>query len=668
MKKLVSFFSYPSHRKRFLFFLFMDALIITVSLYSAFFLRFAYQLSYEFLAARRYMVMITHALPLFLFVKLSVFALFRLYRITWRYVGIHDLVKIAKAVIAAQIVLIFIILLLFDIKPFHLLHYTSFRGFPRSIFVIDALVSFMLLAGLRVSKRICLEVFGRSPRKKGLTTIIVGAGNIGETVVRDMIRQKFADYYPVAFLDDDREKIGSYIHGVKVTGDTVLLKETVLKLKAEAVIIAIPSLNYKKLRNIYDMVKLSKVKTVKIVPSMYMQHKPEINIKEFKDISIEDLIGRQNVTVDYEQIGAFLKGKSVLVTGAGGSIGSEIVMQVCSFQPEKIILLDTDETELHNMELKIKKYYKMLFTDINELNNAGLQDMRGKAYFVVADIRDKERLDAVFNKFNPHVVFHSAAYKHVPMMESNPEEAVKVNIFGTYNLASVSLSCGVEKFIMISTDKAVRPTSIMGATKKIAEHICKAFNGSEKGKAGKNDGDVSGRTGFVSVRFGNVLGSRGSILPLFLEQLKEGGPITITHRDMKRYFMTIPEAVALVLQASVIGRGGEVMVLDMGEPVKITSLAEELISLHGLKPYDDIKIEYTGIRAGENLFEEMLTAEEIATRHEKIFVAGNTARWSLDDVQSVLNEFRSALNDKSLNSAGVKTLIDKYLANFDAKI
>lgn len=660
MRKFIWRFPSPSHRKRFIFFFLMDILIITLSLYSAFLVRFSYQLRSDLLIGKRYMVMVTHALPLFLLVKLSVFAMFRLYRITWRYVGLHDLVKIAKAVALAQVILVFILLLLFDVKPFHVLHTISFRGFPRSIFILDGLISFFLLAGLRIAKRLCLEVLGKAPHKRGLNTVIIGAGNIGETLVRDMIRQKFADYYPLVFLDDDREKIGSYIHGVRVAGDTEILKDIVLKLKAEAVIIAIPSLNYKKLREIYNTATQSGVRTVKIVPSMYAQQKPEINIKEFKDISIEDLVGRQNVKVDYEQIGEFLRDKVVLVTGAGGSIGSEIVMQVSSFRPKMIILLDADETELHNMDIRMRKSCRFLFEDIQGEEKTGSSCMAGKAQFVVADIRDGERIREVFNRFRPQVVFHSAAYKHVPMMEYNPGEAVKVNIFGTYNLAGVSASCGVEKFIMISTDKAVRPTSVMGMTKRIAEYICRAFNNGQENGAGENREEVCRKTAFVSVRFGNVLGSRGSILPLFLEQLKEGGPITVTHRDMKRYFMTIPEAVALVLQASVIGKGGEVMVLDMGEPVKITSLAEELISLHGLKPYRDVNIEFTGIRPGENLFEEILTADESATRHEKIFVAANNGRSSIAEVEGMLNEFRRVLRGGSADDANIKALLKRY--------
>ncbi len=479
-----------------------------------------------------------------------------------------------------------------------------------------------------------------------------------------MIRQKFADYYPVAFLDDDTDKIGSYINGVRVTGKIDALQETVSRVKAEAVVIAIPSLNYKELRKIYDFALKSNVKTIKIVPDMYSQQKPGITTKTLRDINIEDIIGRQNITIDLKQVEEFLRNKSVLVTGAGGSIGSEIVMQVCSFNPKKIILLDTDDTELHNLKMRIKQNCDFLFTNGKKEGIYGKTSMEKTDFpdnvcFVIADIRDKERIDAIFKKFRPHVVFHAAAYKHVPIMEYNPEEAVKVNIFGTYNLAVSSAAYGTEKFIQISTDKAVNPTSIMGATKRVAEYICSAFNANG---CGTNN---CGKTSFISVRFGNVLGSRGSLLPLFLQQLKDGGPLTVTHKDMKRYFMTIPEAVALVLQASAIGRGGEIMVLDMGEPRKITELAEELIKIHGLRPYEDIEIKFTGIRPGENIFEEILTADETATKHEKIFVVKNTGKYSLAETEEMLNEFHDVMRDNVINSAPVRALLKKHAGNIN---
>jgi FlaA1/EpsC-like NDP-sugar epimerase len=461
-------------------------------------------------------------------------------------------------------------------------------------------------------------------------------------ILRDMARQGFFEFYPIGFLDDDKSKAGAYIHGVKVLGDVSVLGKIIPRYRVEAIIIAIPSLDRKALSRLYNSAKQLKVQTVKIVPRIYECSSPEINLKNLEDISIEDLIGRQSITVDHREISSFLKGRVALVTGAGGSIGSEIAVQTLSFQPSKLILLDVDETELHNLGLKLDR----LFPGWAETT-----------HYVAGDIRDRIRVEEVFSEYAPEVVFHAAAYKHVPMMEYNPKEAVKVNIFGTYALAKAAQEHGVEKFIMISTDKAVRPTSVMGATKRMAEYICGAFN-------------AVSETEYISVRFGNVLGSRGSVLPLFLDQLKYGGPITVTHPEMKRYFMTIPEAVSLVLQAAVLGNGGEVLVLDMGDPVAIMEIAEELIRMHGLEPYKDVDIQFVGLRPGEKLFEEILTAEEgtVASKHDKIYIARNGGRYTLDQIHTIMREFnRFLLEPVIANSDNIRSLLKKYVKYYNDK-
>nr|MBP6941573.1 polysaccharide biosynthesis protein [Syntrophorhabdaceae bacterium] len=640
--------------KRTLFFVLADIILIILSLFIAFAVHFDLNLNID------YPDIMDEVLLYFIVVKLLAFAIFRIYKITWRYVGITDLVNIVFALIFAELLLIVLSLPNSIISPFAL------TGFPKRVFVVDGIVSLFLIAGLRISKRLYLEVIrDKKFVKKGKRAIILGAGNTGEMIVRDMARQGYGEFYPIGFLDDDTSKVGAYIHGVKILGTTGSLEDVIAKNAVEAMIIAIPRLNRKRLKDMYDAAKKADVKTIKIVPRIFDFDKPDVNLKALEDISVEDLIGRQAIQIDYKRIRDFIKGKTVLVTGAGGSIGSELVMQVCAFQPGRVVLFDIDDTELHNMSIRMKKDHPELIANMN---------------LAIGDVRDKGRVGEVFNAFRPQIVFHAAAYKHVPMMEYNPKEAVKVNIFGTQIVAGAAKECGVEKFIMISTDKAVRPTSVMGATKRVAEYICRAMNGSgEQESCGdaisshlpitpSSHPPITPSTRFISVRFGNVLGSRGSVLPLFMEQLKYGGPLTVTHKDMVRYFMTIPEAVSLILQASMMGEGGEVFVLDMGEPVRIVELAEELIGLHGLKPYRDVDIEFTGMRPGEKLFEEILTAEEgtVASRHEKVFVARNSERYSPGDIENILKEFRELLSGSSAeDGAKVRELLKKYVKHYE---
>jgi FlaA1/EpsC-like NDP-sugar epimerase len=549
------------------------------------------------------------------------------------------------------------------------------------------MLSLILVGAFRLARRSYLHLL-KKHTGNGKRTLIVGAGNTGEMILRDMARLGHSPFNPVCLLDDNAKKIGMYMHGVQVCGNTDELGSMIVAHGIEMVVIAIPSLNHKKLREMYDTAQKANIKSIKIVPRIYDFDKPDINLRGLEDISIEDLIGRQTVEIDRKMIREFLNDKIVLVSGAGGSIGSEMVIQVFNFEPEKMVLFDIDETELHNLGLKLKRIFPHL---------------SGHIEYVTGDVRDEARLAEVFEAYRPQIVFHAAAYKHVPMMEYNPKEAVKVNIIGTYNLAKAAVEHGVEKFIMISTDKAVRPTSIMGATKRMAEYVCKAmgnlgFRSDEKGNLGFRIEDLEFKntkeksmpitnyelpitnspspitnyqlpvTRFISVRFGNVLGSRGSVLPLFLEQLKHGGPLTVTHKDMKRYFMTIPEAVSLVLQASTMGEGGEVFVLDMGEPVIITDIAEELIRLHGLEPYKDIDIEFTGLRPGEKLFEEILTAEEgtVASKHEKVFVAMNSEKYSMEEIEEILKEFRALIAEPSIGNDGkVRELLKRYVKHYE---
>jgi FlaA1/EpsC-like NDP-sugar epimerase len=657
--------THTSSLSRFLYFFFCDLLIVTLSLYLSFLVHF------DFTFQVPYLELIREVLFFFVALKIGFLMIFRIYNVTWRYVGVADLMNIVLAVVAAQMVLLILSLP----NAFFQLPIT---GLGKRIFLVDGFFTLVFISGLRISKKVYLDLI-REKRagRKGKRTLIIGAGNAGDMLLRDIARRGFADFLPIGLLDDDREKAGMLMHGVKVLGKLGNLEEVIAREQVEAVIIAIPSLTHKTLLELYNSARKSKVSTVKVIPRIYDFDKPDIKLKGLEDIGIEDLIGRQIIPVDFRSIRHFLEGKSVLITGAGGSIGMEIVMQVCTFGPRRIVLFDIDETELHNLGLRLTRL---------------LPHLSGEIEYVTGDVRDELRVQEVFVKYKPEIIFHAAAYKHVPMMEYNPREAVKVNIFGTYNIARAAVESGTETFVMISTDKAVRPTSVMGATKRMAEFICRTFNELNRDSSllfsqpscpanRGHDPEFQGirvmspigptpapsTTRFMSVRFGNVLGSRGSVLPLFLEQLKHGGPLTVTDPEMKRYFMTIPEAVSLVLQASTLGQGGEVFVLDMGEPVKIVHIAEELIRLHGMEPNLDIDIRFTGLRPGEKLFEEILTAEEgtDASCHEKIFVARNSLKYTLPELSSILSEFSEAIRDPSADSdEKMKQLLRKHVKHY----
>ena len=681
--------THTSALSRFLFFLLADILIAALSLFLSFLVHF------DFNWRVPYAELLREVLLIFVVLKIGFFAIFRVYRITWRYVGVAELMNIVLAVVVAEMVLLILSL---PNSFFHL----PITGLAKRIFLVDGFFTLAFISGLRISKKLYMEVLReKGAGRKGKNTLIIGAGNTGEMLIQDMARNGFADFYPIGLLDDDRTKVGSYIHGVKVLGGLGKLGDLIGPLKVEMVIIAIPSLDHNTMRNLYEAARKLKV-AVKVVPRIYDFDKPDINLKGLEDISIEDLIGRQVIKVDYRGIRSFIEGKTVLITGAGGSIGMEIVTQVCAFGPRRVVLFEIDETELHNLSLRLERLFPHL---------------SGEIEYVTGDVRDEARVREVFGQHRPEIVFHAAAYKHVPMMEYNPREAAKVNIFGTFNIARTAVECGAETFVMISTDKAVRPTSVMGATKRMAEFSCRAFGDKREAigdrlwaigekvaiddgqgaigdreketsneqrattpctpASGGHSSDVipaqagiqeNGGTKFMSVRFGNVLGSRGSVLPLFLEQLKHGGPLTVTDREMKRYFMTIPEAVSLVLQASILGQGGEVFVLDMGEPVMIVNIAEELIRLHGMEPYRDIDIQFTGLRPGEKLFEEILTAEEgtDASCHEKIFVARNSERYTMDELFGILAEFTAAVRDPSASAdENMKKLLRKYVYYYE---
>jgi FlaA1/EpsC-like NDP-sugar epimerase len=525
-------------------------------------------------------------LPVIIPIRIILYRLFGLYSQAWSYASVMELLRIVAAVTVDAVITTVII---FSVAA---------GGFPRSVIVLSYLLRIVALGAIRFALRIRREWLTR--RKHGglgrNRTIIFGAGDAGAMIAREYGKHAELGCEVVGFVDDDPRKQGLRIAGVPVLGTRAGLADLARRHRVTHMVIAMPSVKGSVVRDVVGIGRAAGVQ-VKTLPGLYELVGGQVTISQIRDVQIEDLLGRDEVKVDLQAIAEYLAGETVLVTGAGGSIGSELCRQVARFGPSQLLLLGHGENSIYEIDLELRSRFPDL-------------DVRP----VIADVQDEARIRRVFEMYRPGVVFHAAAHKHVPMMEYNPEEAIKNNIFGTYNVAKAADFYRAKRFVLISSDKAVNPTSVMGATKRAAECAVQSLA-------------RTSHTVFVAVRFGNVLGSRGSVIPLFRRQIAAGGPVTITDERMIRYFMTIPEAVQLVIQAASMGQGGEVFVLDMGKPVRIIDLARDLIRLSGLEPGVDIQIKPTGIRPGEKLFEEMLTAEEgtQATRHERIYVARSDA-------------------------------------------
>lgn len=487
---------------------------------------------------------------------------------------------------------------------------------------ITWMLHILFIGGSRFAWRIIRDNYiTKSMNKK--RALIVGAGSAGTMVVRQLLRNKEAELYPIAFVDDDPKKQKLDILNVPVVGTTKDINRVVQKMKIEHIIIAIPSLSKEKMNVIFSECTKTNAKT-QIVPMLEDILEGKVSISHFRDVQVEDLLGREPVELDIESISEYITDKVVLVTGAGGSIGSEICRQICKFNPKKIVLLGHGENSIYQIDMELRNLYEGQVEIIP----------------VIGDIQDRKRIFEVMEEHHPHVVYHAAAHKHVPLMEYNPKEAVKNNIFGTKNVAEAADTFGVKIFVLISTDKAVNPTNVMGATKRFAEMLIQQL-------------DKESKTKFVAVRFGNVLGSRGSVIPLFKKQIQAGGPVTVTHPDMTRYFMTIPEASRLVIQAGALAKGGEIFVLDMGEPVKIVDLAKNLIKLSGYS-VDEIGIKFTGIRPGEKMFEELLNENEV--HPEQVFPKihiGKVVNVKSEIIDGIINEYE-LMNNKVLKEKLLK--------------
>lgn len=561
---------------RILILIIIDAVLINLSLYAALWLRFDGDIPFRYISSlERFAVSFTLLMLLFFF-------LFGLYNRLWQYASIGELFSILGAVTAG-------------IVGFFFYSYVALQTlvFPRSVFIFTWLLMIFLIGTSRLSWRFMRDHWFFPEKVQGYNPVlVVGAGDAGAAVARELKNSKTGQKsVPIGFIDDDPGKQKLKMFGKPVLGKRQDIPRLVKKYDVKEIIIAIPSAPGWKIREIVDICYTTPAK-LKILPGISDLINEKVSVNQIRELQVEDLLDRKPVSVDLESIAGYLKARTVLVTGAGGSIGSELCRQIARFKPRALILLDHGENSIYEIEMEIAS----LKMDVEIVP-------------VVADTRDAFSIKDIFQRYAPQVVFHAAAYKHVPLMEFNPCEALKNNVFGTFNTAHCAHVYGAEAFVLVSTDKAVNPSSIMGASKRVSEMVIQQFTGSG--------------TRFASVRFGNVLDSRGSVVPLFKKQIVQGGPVTVTHPDMTRYFMTIPESVQLVIQAGALARGGETFVLDMGKPVKIVDLAKRMIRLAGFRPEEDIKIIYSGVRPGEKLFEELLTPDEglSSTCHQRIHIA-----------------------------------------------
>jgi len=593
----------------------LDLGLVCVSYYLAFLIRLDAVLSPEEKAA------FWKSLPLVLIFRFSAFVYFGTFRSIWKYISINDLKLIIYSITSSSIIIIASVGLLFH-----------FQSFPRSAFLIDWLLLIILIGGIRFSKRLLSEFLGTTPSETAKNLLMVGAGDAGELIIREIKNNPRVGYTPIGFVDDDKTKLGRRIHGVPILGTTDDIQKIVAKRNIQEILIAIPSARGETIRKIVEKCRASGV-SFKILPGLGDLLDENVSISQIREIDENDLLGREPVDLDVQTVSREIQGKRILVTGAGGSIGSELCRQILPLNPDKLILYERGENSLYHIELELREKFP-----------------RANLELVIGDILDQNRLEEIFVRFKPQMVFHAAAYKHVPMMETNPLEALKNNVIGTRNIVLAADKHQAEKTIIISTDKAVRPVNVMGASKRAAEAYTQAFS-------------QKSRTRFITVRFGNVLNSEGSVIPLFKKQIQKGGPVTVTHPEVYRYFMTIPEATQLVLQAGAMGKGGEIYLLDMGKPVRILDLAIDLITLSGLKPWSDIEIVFTGLRPGEKLYEELLIEGEgiLPTYHKKIMIAKSLeVSWEEINAEIHLLEEIVAQNNVEESRQWLKRVVPEY--------
>ncbi len=607
----------------------IDALLVAVAF------GVAYQLRFDFHVLPEYKPQFLNLVGFVVALRLVLFGLFHLYKGILRYASIYELRAIIFSVTVGTVIVV-----LFNLLVEHLARLgplplnpsgTHVLRIPWSVVIMEWGLAIILIGGERLSRRMLLTAGQRLP-SDALRVLVIGAGDEGEAVVRDMLHNPQRGYRPVVLIDDDRRKIGRRIHNLQVVGDISCLRDAIDRYRIDTVLIALPDASPKKIQEIVVECKKTPV-SFKIVPSMHDLIEGRVSVNEIRPVEIEDLLGREPVRLELPPDRNYLRGKRVMVTGAGGSIGSELCRQVVLYHPQKLLLFGKGENSIYEIATELGYHFQDDTIAVE-----------------IGDVRDPEKLEHVFASFRPTIVFHAAAHKHVPLMELNPDESVRNNIIGTYHLARIADKYQVRKFIFTSTDKAVRPTSIMGATKRVGEMVIYGL--------GKHSG-----THFMAVRFGNVLGSRGSVIPLFKRQIQRGGPITVTHPEASRYFMTIPEAVSLVIHTGAIGKKGQLFLLDMGTPVRIADLAATLVTLSGYEPGVDVDIVFTGLRPGEKLSEELLTKGEgvRSTEMGKIFVVDSEAvDWETLQRQIALLDGYAATNDRAKIVELLKQLVPDF--------
>ena len=580
----------------------LDILAINIAYLFSFIVRF------DFDIPKGFMTIYVKMIPIICLLYILPFAVCKMYRSLWSNASIDEFIRgIIGSLIGGILNLIY--------------NNVISERIPNSIVVLSCILIFMFTLGIRISYRVYrrLVVYGKlKANNNSKNVLIIGAGSCGHLVLNEIFKDKKARLKPIGIIDDEKKK-GTFLSGVKLLGNRYDIPEVVTDNNIDIIFLCIANIKADEKRKIIEICQDTNAK-IKVIPGVNEIIGGKVSLTKMRDVDIKDLLGRDEISLDKEGVKSYINNKVVLVTGGGGTIGSELCRQIAHFNPKKLLILDIYENHAYELQNELKYAFPELDQQV-----------------IIASVRDKRRLRKVFYKYKPNVIFHAAAHKHVPLMEENPEEAIKNNVVGTLNTAECADEFNVEKFVLISTDKAVNPTNIMGATKRMCEMIMQAMN-----KVSKTD--------FVAVRFGNVLGSSGSVIPLFKQQIKNGGPVTLTHMEIRRYFMLIPEAAQLVLQAGAYAKGGEIFVLDMGSPVKIYDLAKNLIKLSGFEPEKDIEIKVTGLRPGEKLYEELLMDEEglKETGHKKIFI-GAPADFDIDDVKNKIDELLFTALNKDTN-------------------